>query len=119
MAKITIIILILIGAASIYLGMKLGKPYYAYFALKRSMQHWTETCLTRTSYDRAALIRNVMDTIRRHNIPLKEGHLKIKYNREERHLSISAQYEVEVKFPGGYTHIFHFRPSAEDSTTPI
>jgi len=116
--KISVIILILIVFVSIYLGKKIGTHYYAYFDLKRSMQHWTEMCLTRNSYDRASLKRNVMDTVRKHNIPLKEGHLKIEYNQRERHLSISAKYKVEVKFPG-YTHILHFSPSAEHKTTPI
>lgn len=114
--KITIIILILIAAASIYLGKKLGIHYYAYYDLQRDMQYWTEMCLTRNAFDRETLISNVMDTIRKHKIPLKEGNLKINYNHEELHASISAEYKIEVKFPR-YTHILRFRPSAEHTTT--
>ena len=115
--KITIIILILIVAATIFFGKKLGPHYYAYYDLQRTMQYWTETSLTRTSYDRATLINSVMDNVRKHNIPLKEGNLKIQYSQEELRLSISAKYKVEVKFPG-YTLILHFSPSAEHQTTP-
>ena len=116
--KITVIILILIVTASIYLGNKFGKHYYAYYDLQMTMQRWTEKSLTRTSYDRATLTRNVMDTIRKHNIPLAEGNLKIEFNREELRLRISSEYKVEVKLPG-YTHILQFKPSAEHKTTPI
>ena len=116
--KITIIVLILIVAASIYLGQKVGTHYYAYYDLQWTMQHWIEKSLTRTSYDRASLISHVMEKIRKHNIPLKEGDLKIEYNHEELRLRISAKYEVEVEFPG-YAFILDFRPSGEHQTTPI
>jgi len=115
--KTTIIFLILIIAASLYLCKKLGIHYYAYYDLQRSMQYWTEMCLTRTAFDRDTLLSNVMDKIKKHNIPLKEGNLKIEYNREELTASISAEYKIEVKFPR-YTHILHFKPSAEHTTTP-
>jgi len=116
--KITIIILILIVGVSIYLGKKLGTQYYAFYDLQRTMQYWTEMSLNRNAYDRATLTSNVMDKIRKHNIPLNEGDLKIEYNQAERHLRISAKYEVEVKFPR-YTLILDFRPSAEHKTTPL
>ncbi|MGA1841007.1 MAG: hypothetical protein ACMUIU_10310 [bacterium] len=117
MGKITVIIIILIIAASIYVGKKIGKHYYAYYDLKRTMDFWTDQCLTRTSYDHANLVSNVMDTIGKHNIPLKENDLKIVYDREELRLSISAKYSVKVEFPK-YTHTLHFAPSAEHQTTP-
>ena len=116
--KITIIILILFVVASIYLGKKVGTHYYAYYDLQGTMQYWTEMCLTRTAFDRDTLVSNVMDTVRKHNIPLKEGNLKIEYDQEEFRASISAKYKIEVKFPG-YTHILHFNPYAEDKTTPF
>jgi hypothetical protein len=116
--KITVIFLILIVGASIYLVKKLGKPYFAYYDLQKTMRYWIEMSLNRSSYDHANLTKNVMDTIRKHNIPLKEGDLKIEYNREERHLRISAQYKVAVKLPG-YIHILYFRPSAEHKTTAL
>ena len=116
--KITIVIIILIVAFSIYLGEKLGKHYYAYFDLQRTMDYWTDMCLTRTSYDEANLTKNVMDTIRKHNIPLKQNDLKIVYDRQNLSLSISAKYIVKVAFPG-YTHLLKFAPSAEHQTTPF
>ena len=115
--KISVIFLILIVGASFYLGKKLGKPYYAYYDLQRDMQYWTEMSLTRSDYDHGTLTSNVMETVRKHNIPLNLGDLKVEYNHRERHLKISAQYEVEVEFPG-YTHIIDFMPSAEHRTTP-
>ncbi|MGA1791154.1 MAG: hypothetical protein ACMUIM_06690, partial [bacterium] len=51
--KISIIILILIVGASIYLGKKLGTHYYAFYDLQRTMQYWTEMSLNRNAYDRA------------------------------------------------------------------
>lgn len=116
--KITVIFLILIVGASIYLGKKVGKPYFAYYDLQKTMQYWTEMCLTGDTYDHSSLMSNVMDTVRKHNIPLQEGDLRIEYNREEQHLRISAEYKVEVKFPG-YTHILYFRPNAEYKTSPL
>ncbi|MGA1863704.1 MAG: hypothetical protein ACMUHX_01445 [bacterium] len=117
MGKITVIIIILIIASSVYVGKKIGKPYYAYYDLKRTMDFWTDQCLTRTSYDHANLVSNVMETIRKHNIPLKEDDLQISYDREALRLSISAEYNVKVEFPQ-YTYILHFTPSAEHQTTP-
>lgn len=117
MGKITVIIIILIVAASIYLAKKVGKHYYAYYDLKNTMDYWTDQCLTRTSYDHDNLVINVMDTIRKYNIPLEEKDLKIVYNPEELRLSISAEYEVKVEFPN-YTHILYFTPSAEHQTIP-
>ena len=116
--KTSIIILILIVAASIYLGEKLGRHYYAYYDLQRTMQYWTEMCLNRNAYDRVTLTSNVMDKIRKYNIPLNEEDLRIEYNPLERHLRISAKYEVEVEFPK-YTLILDFRPSGEHKTTPL
>lgn len=116
--KTTAIILILIVAASVYLGKKLGKHYYAYYDLQRAMDYWTDMCLTRTSYDHKNLTSNVMDTIRKHNIPLKPNDLKIVYNQQELRLSISAKYMVKVEFPG-YTHLLRFTPSAEHQTVPF
>lgn len=116
--KITIIILILFVVATIYLGKMVGTHYYAYYDLQRTMQYWTEMCLTRTAFDRDTLVSNVMDTVRKHNIPLKEGNLKIDYNHDELHASISAAYTIKIKFPR-YTHVLHFNPHAEHTTTPL
>ena len=116
--KITVIILILILAASIYLGEKFGKHYYAYYDLKKAMDYWTDMCLTRTSYDHANLVSNIMATIRKHNIPLEENDLNIEYDRKELRLSISARYKVNVEFPG-YTYVLYFAPSAERQTVPF
>jgi hypothetical protein len=115
--KTSVIILILIVAAVIYLGKKLGVHYYAYYDLQRDMQYWTEMCLTRNAFDRDTLVSNVMDTIQKHKIPLKEGSLKIEYNPEELTARISAEYTIKVKFPR-YTHIVRFHPYAEHTTTP-
>jgi hypothetical protein len=54
-------------------------------------------------------IRWIID---RYKIPLDPENIKVEYDTERRVLSLYAEYDVYVEFPG-YVHHYHFEPYAE------
>lgn len=108
--QFVVIALILLVAA--YAGIKMGKPYYAYRSLERTMEQWAKIALYRGDRNYSDLIEKVKWTIDRHKIPLKIEDVEIEYDPEEKVLSVYAEYHVYVEFPG-YEHHYFFQPYAE------
>lgn len=95
-----------------YVGIKLGKPYHAYRSLERTMEQWARITLYKGDKNYSDLINKIQWTIDRHKIPLDIKDVEIVYDPEEKVLSVYAQYDVYVEFPG-YEHRFRFQPYAE------
>ena len=97
--------------AAIYAGIKMAIPFHAYKDLEGTMQYWAEITLYQGNTNYLELLQNVMEKVAWHNIPLDKSDIKIEYDKEEQTLSVSAEYDVYVEFPG-YSHHFHFTPEA-------
>ena len=107
-----IVVLVLLVAA-IYVGIRMGKPYFAYRSLERTMEQWAKITLYREgSRSYTDLIDKIQWTIDRHKIPLNVEDVEIVYDPEEKMLSVYAEYDVYVGFPG-YEHHYFFQPYAE------
>ena len=106
---VTAVILVL----ACYAGIQMGKPYYAYRSLERTMAQWAKITLFRGGRDYADLNEKMRSTIHRHKIPLDVKDVDDVYDPEEKMLSVYAEYDVYVKFPGYVHHYFSFQPYAE------
>lgn len=95
-----------------YVGIRMGKPYYAYRSLERTMEQWAKITLYRGDRQYTDLKDKIRWTIERHNIPLDVEDVEIVYDPEEKMLSVYAEYDVYVEFPG-YVHHYFFQPYAE------
>jgi len=102
--------LLLLGAG-LYAGIKLAMPYYAYRDLQTAMRYRARISLYSGDRDFLELRRVIREKIDKHEIPLREDQVRIEFDPDKRTLAVSANYEVEVEFPG-YTHRFHFSPFA-------
>ena len=106
-----IVVLILLVAAC-YAGYEMGKPYFAYRSLERTMQQWAKITLYRGGNDYSDLYDKVKWTISRHNIPLTIEDVEVVFDKEEKILTVYAEYDVYVELPG-YVHHYFFQPYAE------
>jgi len=95
-----------------YVGISMGTPYYAYRSLERTMEQWAKITLFRGGRHYSDLIEKIKWTIDRHKIPLDIKDVEIVYDPEEKMLSVYAEYDVYVEFPG-YEHHYFFQPYAE------
>lgn len=95
-----------------YVGIRLGAPYYAYRSLQRTMNQWAKITLYRGGLDYSDLIEKLKWTIDRYDIPLDVKDVDIKYDPEEKMLSVYAEYDVYVEFPG-YEYHYFFQPYAK------
>ena len=110
--KLQFVVILSILVALSYVGVKMGKPYFAYRSLERTMEQWAKITLYRGDRNYADLIEKIKWTIDRHNIPLTIEDVQIEYDPEERVLSVYAEYDFYVEFPG-YVHHYFFQPYAE------
>ena len=95
-----------------YVGIQMFKPYYAYRSLERTMKQWAKITLFRGGRNYADMNEKIRWTIDRHKIPLDVKDVEIIYDPEEKMLSVYAEYDVYVEFPG-YVHHYFFQPYAE------
>jgi hypothetical protein len=98
--------------AGCYVGIKMGKPYLAYRSLERTMEQWAKITLYKGGRNYSDLTAKIQWTIDRHKIPLDIEDVEILYDPEEKMLSVYAEYDVYVEFPG-YEHHYFFQPYAE------
>lgn len=95
-----------------YVGIRIGMPYYAYRSLERTMEQWAKISLYRGGRNYSDLREKMRWTIDRHKIPLDIKDVEIVHDPEEKMLSVYAEYDVYVEFPG-YVHHYFFQPYAE------
>ncbi len=106
-----LVILVLL-VAGCYVGIRLAKPYYAYRSLERTMEQWAKITLYKGGRNYNDLMEKIQWTIDRHKIPLDIQDVEITHDPEEKMLSVYAEYDVYVTFPG-YEHHYFFQPYAE------
>jgi len=106
------VLIAMVILALCFVGVKMGKPYYAYRSLERTMKQWAKITLYRGGHNYSDLIEKIKWTIDRHQIPLEIEDVEIEYDPEEKMLSVYAEYDVYVAFPG-YEHHYFFQPYAE------
>jgi hypothetical protein len=95
-----------------YVGFSMGKPYLAYRSLERTMEQWAKISLYKGDRRYSDLKEKIQWTIDRHNIPLDIQDVEIVYDPEEKMLSVYAEYDVYVTFPG-YEYHYFFQPYVE------
>jgi hypothetical protein len=95
-----------------YVGISMFKPYYAYRSLERTMEQWAKISLYKGDRRYSDLKEKIQWTIDRHNIPLDIQDVEIVYDPEEKMLSVYAEYDVYVTFPG-YEYHYFFQPYVE------
>jgi len=102
--------LAVLGAA-IYAGLKLATPYYAYRDFQAAIR--TQARMSLYSGDRnfVELRQVIREKIENHRIPLREDQVRIDFDPVQRLLTVSAEYRVDVEFPG-YVYRYHFAPFA-------
>lgn len=105
-------LVVLIFLAAGYVGIKMGKPYYAYRSLQSTMRQWAKITLYRGDNNYSDLMEKVKWSIERHDIPLDIQDVHVEYDPDEKILSVYAEYDVYVKLPG-YEHHYFFQPYAE------
>ena len=108
--QFAVIALILLALA--IAGIKMGKPYFAYRSLERTMEQWAKITLYKGGRSYSDLIEKIQWVIERHKIPLAIEDVEIEYDPEEKMLSVYAEYHVYVTLPG-YEHHYFFQPYAE------
>lgn len=106
------IVILLLLAVACYVGFKMGEPYYAYRSLQSTMKQWAKITLYRGDNNYSDLYDKMKWTIERHNIPLSIEDVEVVFDREEKTLSVYAEYDVYVELPG-YEHHYFFQPYAE------
>ncbi len=87
-------------------------PFYAFKSLEGTMEEWVRVSVHRSDRDTTEMLEKIRWLIGRYKIPLDPDEIRIEYDREQRALSVYAEYDVYVEFPG-YTHHYHFKPYAE------
>ncbi len=95
-----------------YVGFRLAQPYYAYKSLEHTMKQWAKITLYRGGHDYSDLLDKIQWTIERHDIPLDVKDVEIKYDPAEKMLSVYAEYDGYVEFPG-YEYHYFFQPYVE------
>ena len=103
-------LLVIIGAA--YAGVQITMPYFANADLEKKMAYWANYDFRQGNMDYPNFLKNIKETINTHDIPLRMNDIKIDYNPDLEQLTISAQYDVYVQFPG-YEHHIAFSPLVE------
>ena len=106
------VVSLLIIAVVGYVLLQLLYPFYAFQSLEGTMEEWVRIAVHRSDRDDTELLEKVRWMIDRHKIPLDPEDIKIEYDSERRVLSVYAEYDVYVEFPG-YTHHYYFEPYAE------
>jgi len=107
----TLIVLVLLGAA-VYAGFKLAGPYYAYKDLEGTMAYWARVALAQGDSRYGDLRDKMRWTIEQHQIPLSVEDVEIVASPDGESLTVSAEYDVVVTFPG-YEYRHRFRPHVE------
>ena len=108
------LVMAVILVVAVYVGIRMGKPYYAYRSLQSTMRQWAKISLYKGDGNFYDLTEKIKWTIDRHNIPLKPEDVEITYDPDDKMLSVYAAYDVYVEFPG-YTYHYFFEPYAEVS----
>jgi len=102
------LILVVVG----YVGIRLGAPYYANMALKRTMHQWASWVVLSDSRSHKKIREEVQRTIDHYDIPLQQDDIVIYYDRDEELFVVDAVYDVYVELPY-YTHHQRFNPRIE------
>jgi hypothetical protein len=110
--NIQFVVVALIIVALCVVGIKMGKPYFAYRSLERTMKQWAKISLYKGGRSYSDLIEKIQWEIDRHNIPLAMEDVEINFDPEEKMLTVYAEYDVYVTLPG-YEHHYFFQPYAE------
>ena len=105
-------VIALILLALCVVGIKMGKPYFAYRSLERTMEQWAKITLYKGGRSYSDLIEKIQWVIDRHKIPLAIENVEIEFDPEEKMLTVYAEYHVYVTLPG-YEHHYFFQPYAE------
>jgi hypothetical protein len=105
------ILLLLLVVICIYAAIKLAKPYYGYKDLEGTMEYWAKIALHQGDANYSELKDKMAWVIEEHDIPLDIHEIQITYGPHPKSLTVSAEYDVFVEFPG-YEHHFHFEPYA-------
>jgi len=103
--------IVLVVAAG-YVGLKLGEPYFAYMDLMKTISYWADHDISQGDIRYTNLLEKAQETIDEHGIPLDAGDLIINYDKEKSLLTVRAEYDVYVEFPG-YEYHYHFTPEVE------
>src|SRR3954466_10900044 len=101
------LLMLLLGIATIYFGMKIGKVYWNNLDFQDTMKQnvrFAETLTDKQLHDRLVAKAD--------SLGLPEEAKEITVERKGRHISISADYMVTVELPL-HNRSFHFSPSAE------
>lgn len=106
------LLVIAILSAACYVGIKMGRPYFAYRSLERTMEQWATITLYKGGSNYSDLHEKIQWSIERHRIPLNMEDVEIVYDPEQEMLGVYAEYDVYVDFPG-YQHHYFFQPYAE------
>jgi hypothetical protein len=106
------LLVLFLGGMCVYAAMKLVIPYYAYKDLERTMSYWGKIALLRGDKNYSELKDKIEWVIDEHDIPLEIDEVQIERDQVQETLTVSAEYDVLVEFPG-YEYRFHFEPYAE------
>jgi hypothetical protein len=109
---------LLVIALVAYVLFQLLYPYYAYQRLESTMEEGAEIAVQRSDRDDTEMMDKIRWLIDRYKIPLDPDDIRVEYDRERKVLSVSAEYDVYVEFPG-YTHHYHFQPYAEAKRSEV
>jgi hypothetical protein len=106
------LLLLLLGGMCVYAAFKLVIPYYAYKDLERTMSYWGKISVLRGDKNYSELKEKIEWVIDEHQIPLEIDEVEMEYDPVRETLTVSAEYDVFVEFPG-YEYRLHFQPHAE------
>ena len=98
---------LLLLVSGVYLGYKLGPPWYAYYALKDSMEGQVKLAMGLREDE---IRRSLAARARELGVPLEEQDFLIV--RRGSRVRIRAQWSTTVEFPLDYSHTFHFKIEA-------
>jgi hypothetical protein len=108
LSAVSLLIILVVG----YVTFQLLYPVYAFQSLKGAMEEGIKITVQSSDDHHTEMLEEIRRIIDRHNIPLDPVEIRIEHDPERRVLSVSAEYDVYVEFPG-YTHYYHFEPYAE------
>jgi hypothetical protein len=106
------VVSLLIVAVVGYVLFQLLYPFYAFKSLEGTMEEWVKVSVHRSDRDVTEMLEKIRWLVDRYKIPLDPNAIQVEYDPERRTLSVHAEYDVYVEFPG-YTHHYHFEPYAE------
>jgi len=110
-AELKLLFIILLLAIICYMGIKLGRPFYVYKDLEKTMERSAIISLRSYDYDHSFIVSNIMDKVKKYNLPLEESDIVIYHDQFDNLLTIEADYYINIEFPK-YTHRIHFKPRA-------